>query len=250
VSASSASSGETGRRELRPQPRHVAIIMDGNGRWAAARGLPRAAGHREGLEALRRTIDAAGRMGLEAVTVFSFSTENWRRPRSEIDALFDLLRHFVRSDLNRLHSSGVRIRVIGEREGLSEDILNLIREAEALTESNSSMQLNIAFNYGGRAEILAAARRIAADAAAGRLKPEDITEADFASALWSSGAPDPDLLIRTSGEHRISNFLLWGLAYCELIFMDVLWPDFDARQLEFAIDSYRRRDRRYGGLGG
>jgi undecaprenyl diphosphate synthase len=234
---------------LLPPPRHVAIIMDGNGRWASRRSLPRAAGHREGVEALRRTVDAAGAIGLEALTVFSFSTENWRRPRAEIDALFELLRHFVRSDLARLHAAGVRIRVIGERAGVAEDIVSLIREAEALTAGNSALKLNIAFNYGGRAELVAAARILAEAVAAGQLAPAEISEERFRAALWSADSPDPDLLIRTSGEHRISNFLLWGLAYCELIFMDVLWPDFDRHQLEAAIDSYRRRDRRYGGLG-
>ena len=223
--------------------------MDGNGRWAKARGLPRAMGHREGVEALRRAVEASRELGLTHLTVFSFSTENWSRPQSEIDALFDLLRLFVKRDLARLHRDGVRIRIIGAREGLSDDILALIDEAVELTKDNTRLNLNIAFNYGGRGEIVAAAREIARRVEAGKLKADDIDEAMIARMMWTAGSPDPDLVIRTSGELRLSNFLLWSGAYAELMFMDLWWPDFNRESLEKAIDAFRRRDRRFGGLG-
>ncbi len=234
---------------LRPAPRHVAIIMDGNGRWAKARGLPRAAGHKEGVEALRRTVDCAHELGLTDLTVFSFSTENWNRPQTEIDALFDLLRLFIRRDLARLNREGVRIRIIGSREGLSDDILSLVDEAVELTKGNSKLNLNVAFNYGGRAEIVAATKDIARAVKAGTLDPDQIDEALISRMLWTSASPDPDLLIRTSGELRLSNFLLWSGAYAELMFMDVWWPDFSRDHMQKAIDAFRRRDRRFGGLG-
>jgi undecaprenyl diphosphate synthase len=224
--------------------------MDGNGRWAKARGLPRALGQKEGVEALRRVVEASRDFGLSDLTVFSFSTENWNRPQSEIDALFDLLRLFVKRDLARLHKDGVRIRIIGAREGLSDDILNLIDEAVSLTKNNSRLNLNIAFNYGGRAEIVAAATEVARAVAAGNLRPDEVDETTVARLMWSSTSPDPDLVIRTSGELRLSNFLLWSGAYAELMFMDLWWPDFDRESLEKAIDAFRRRDRRFGGLGG
>lgn len=230
-------------------PRHIAIIMDGNGRWAKARGLPRALGHKEGVEALRRAVEASRDLGLTHLSVYAFSTENWNRPPAEIDALFDLLRVFVRRDLARLHRDGVRIRIIGSREGLGEDILELIDEAVEMTRDNTRLTLNIAFNYGGRAEIVSAMQAIAKDIEAGRIKAADINEALVARMLWTADSPDPDLVIRTSGELRLSNFLLWSGAYAELMFMDLWWPDFTRESLEKAIDAFRRRDRRFGGLG-
>ena len=249
MSEPSASPGHAAVADLRAPPRHVAIIMDGNGRWAKARGLPRAMGHKEGVEALRRAVEAARDLGLSHLTVFSFSTENWNRPQAEIDALFDLLRMFVRRDLARLHKDGVRIRIVGAREGLSDDILSLIDEAMDLTKANTRLTLNIAFNYGGRGEIVAAMQEIARSVEAGRLKPDQIDEKLVSSLLWTSESPDPDLLIRTSGELRLSNFLLWSGAYSELMFMDIWWPDFNRACMEQAIDAFRRRDRRFGGLG-
>ncbi len=234
---------------LRSPPRHVAIIMDGNGRWAKARGLPRALGHKAGVDALRDAVEAARDLGLSHLTVFSFSTENWNRPQSEIDALFDLLRMFVRRDLARLHKDGVRIRIIGSREGLSEDLLTLIDNAVETTKDNSRLTLNIAFNYGGRGELVAAMREIAKRIEAGELKADQIDEAMISRTLWTAESPDPDLVIRTSGELRLSNFLLWSGAYAELMFMDLWWPDFTKESLEKAIDAFRRRDRRFGGLG-
>jgi undecaprenyl diphosphate synthase len=234
---------------LRAPPRHVAIIMDGNGRWAKARGLPRALGHKEGVEALRRAVEASRDLGLTHLSVYAFSTENWNRPPAEIDALFDLLRVFVRRDLARLHRDGVCIRIIGSREGLSEDILDLIDEAVEKTRENTRLTLNIAFNYGGRAEIVSAMQAIGKEIESGRLKAADINEALVARALWTADSPDPDLVIRTSGELRLSNFLLWSGAYAELMFLDLWWPDFTRESLEKAIDAFRRRDRRFGGLG-
>ncbi len=240
---------DAGLATLRHPPRHVAIIMDGNGRWAKARGLPRAMGHKEGVEALRRAVEASRDLGLSDLTVFSFSTENWNRPQSEIDALFDLLRLFVRRDLARLHKDGVRIRIIGQREGLKPDILELIDEAVNLTRGNTRLNLNIAFNYGGRGEIVAATKEIARRVATGQIRPDDVDEAMISKLMWTAELPDPDLVIRTSGELRLSNFLLWSGAYAELMFMDLWWPDFNKESLEKAIDAFRRRDRRFGGLG-
>jgi undecaprenyl diphosphate synthase len=248
VSIAQSLPGEAAETALRPAPRHLAIIMDGNGRWAKARGLPRAAGHHEGVEALRRAVDACPSFGIEHLTVFSFSTENWNRPRQEIEALLDLLRMFVRTDLDRLHREGVCVRIIGSRIGLSQDILDLVDRSMALTRDNRKLILNIAFNYGGRADIVAAAQRLARAAADGKLDPNAIDESLFGAELWSSGSPDPDLILRTSGELRLSNFLLWSGAYAELMFLDLLWPDFDRSCMEKAIDAFRRRDRRYGGL--
>lgn len=234
---------------LRPPPKHVAIIMDGNGRWAKARGLPRALGHKEGVEALRRAVEASRDLGITHLSVYAFSTENWNRPQTEIDALFDLLRMFVRRDLARLHRDGVKICIVGSREGLSEDILGLIDEAVETTKANTRLQLNIAFNYGGRSEIVAAVKEIARRVQDGALKPGQIDEAMISRMLWTAESPEPDLVIRTSGELRLSNFLLWSGAYAELMFMDLLWPDFTRESLEKAIDAFRRRDRRFGGLG-
>jgi undecaprenyl diphosphate synthase len=234
---------------LRAPPRHVAIIMDGNGRWAKARGLPRALGHKEGVEALRRAVEASRDLGLTHLSVYAFSTENWNRPQTEIDALFDLLRVFVKRDLARLHKDGVRIRIVGSRDGLSADILGLIDEAVDLTRNNTRLNLNIAFNYGGRGEIVAAVKDIARAVQEGRLQPDQIDEAMISRMIWTADSPDPDLVIRTSGELRLSNFLLWSGAYAELMFMDLWWPDFNKESLEKAIDAFRRRDRRFGGLG-
>lgn len=222
--------------------------MDGNGRWAKSRGLPRSAGHARGVEALRRTVDAAGRMGVKYLTVFSFSTENWRRPAAEVSALFSLLRSYVKRDLNRLKREGVRIRIIGTREGLPDDISELIEKAERETLVNDRAHLTIAFNYGGREEILRAARKLATEVAAGKLAPEDIDEARFEGALETYQLPAPDLLIRTSGESRISNFLLWQVAYSEIAILDVLWPDFDVHHLQQALNDFARRERRFGAL--
>jgi len=249
VSELKSSSSNSDVATLRQPPRHVAIIMDGNGRWAKARGLPRALGHKEGVEALRRAVEASRDLGLSHLSVYAFSTENWNRPQQEIDALFDLLRVFVRRDLARLHKDGVRIRIIGSREGLNDDILSLIDEAVEKTKDNTRLTLNIAFNYGGRGEIVAAMRDIARKVEAGSLKSEQIDEAMVSRMVWTAESPDPDMVIRTSGELRLSNFLLWSGAYAELMFMDVLWPDFTKESLAKAIDAYRRRDRRFGGLG-
>nr|WP_321362194.1 isoprenyl transferase [uncultured Hyphomonas sp.] len=231
-----------------PGPQHVAIIMDGNGRWAKARGLPRAAGHERGVEALRRTVEAAPELGIRYLTVFSFSTENWRRPAAEVSALFGLLKAYVQRDLGRLKREGVRIRVLGRREGLPKDIAGLVDKAERETAANSDFYLNIAFNYGGREEILRAAQRLSAAIQSGDVETESVDEATFERFLDTGGIPDPDLLIRTSGEYRLSNFLLWQAAYAELIFTDVLWPDFDKSTLEHAILDFRNRERRFGAV--
>ncbi len=229
-------------------PRHVAIIMDGNGRWAAARGLPRTEGHRRGVEALRKTVRAAGELGISFLTIFSFSSENWSRPASEIRDLMGLLRRFIRNDLAELHQSRVRVRVIGQRNDLADDIRRLLEEAEELTRDNDGLTLVVAFNYGARQEIARAAERIASEVAAGRLAPEAVTADLIARHLDAPDLPDPDLIIRTSGEQRLSNFLLWQAAYSELVFVPIYWPDFDRSALEDAIGEYRRRERRFGGL--
>ncbi len=229
-------------------PRHVAIIMDGNGRWAAARGLPRAEGHRRGVEALRRTIRSAGEIGIKIITIFSFSAENWSRPASEIGELMGLLRRFIRNDLAELHKSNVRVRIIGERDGLDPDIARLLTEAEELTKDNSGLTLVVAFNYGARQEIARAARRIAEEVAAGRMATADIGLETIGRFLDAPDLPDPDLIIRTSGEQRLSNFLLWQSAYSELVFVPTNWPDFDRATLEAAISEYQQRERRFGGL--
>jgi undecaprenyl diphosphate synthase len=229
-------------------PRHVAIIMDGNGRWAAARGLPRAEGHRRGVEALRRIVRGAGEIGIKVLTIFSFSAENWARPAAEIGELMGLLRRFVRNDLAELHKSGVRVRIIGEREGLEPDIDRLLTEAEELTRNNDGLTLVVAFNYGARQEIARAARRIAEAAAQGKLDPKSVNSETISRFLDAPDLPDPDLIIRTSGEMRLSNFLLWQAAYSELVFVPTYWPDFDKAALEAAILEFRQRERRFGGL--
>ena len=229
-------------------PRHVAIIMDGNGRWAAARGLPRIEGHRRGVEALRRTVRAAADLGISALTIFSFSSENWSRPLSEISDLMGLLRRFIRKDLAELHKSNVRVRIIGERKSLDRDICLLLQEAEDLTRGNDGLTLLVAFNYGARQEIANAARLLAIEVAAGRLSADEVTPERLGSYLLAPDIPDPDVIIRTSGEQRLSNFLLWQAAYSELVFVSTNWPDFDRSTLEQAIAEYRRRERRFGGL--
>jgi undecaprenyl diphosphate synthase len=229
-----------------PPPAHVAIIMDGNGRWAKARGLPRIAGHRRGAEAARRTVRAAVELGIQYVTLFGFSSENWRRPIGEVEDLMGLLRHYLRGEIAELHGNGVQLRVIGDRTRLSSDIVTMIDNAEELTRNNDRLRLIIALSYGGRAEIAHAARRIAEEAKAGRLAPEAIDEACVERHLLTTGIPDPDLLIHTSGEKRISNFLLWQSAYAELVFTETLWPDFGKSDLESALRDYHGRERRYG----
>lgn len=229
-------------------PRHVAIIMDGNGRWAAARGLPRREGHRRGVEALRRTVRAAGELGIRFLTIFSFSAENWSRPKAEIRDLMGLLRLFVRNDLAELHRNNVRVLVIGERDDLEPDIRALVEEAEALTHANAGLTVVVAFNYGARQEIARAARALAIEVREGRLDPQQVTAERLATGLDTAALPDPDLIIRTSGEQRLSNFLLWQGAYSELVFVPIYWPDFDRAALEAAIHEYHRRERRFGGL--
>jgi len=229
-------------------PRHVAIIMDGNGRWAAARGLPRVEGHRRGVEALRKTVRAARDLGISYLTIFSFSSENWSRPPSEIKDLLGLLRRFIRNDLADLHKSNVRVRIIGERDDLDRDIRLLLQEAEDLTRNNDGLMLVVAFNYGARQEIARAARRLALEVAAGRLPADAITPDLLTRQLDAPDVPDPDVIVRTSGEQRLSNFLLWQAAYSELVFLPINWPDFDRSALEAAIAEYRRRERRFGGL--
>lgn len=229
-------------------PRHVALIMDGNGRWAKERMLPRSAGHRQGVEALRRTIRAAGELGVEFLTIFSFSSENWSRPRDEINDLLDILRRFIRQDVAELHAAGVRIKVIGDRNGLEHDILSLLDESENLTKNNTGMTLVVAFNYGSRQEIVRASQAIAQACLEGRMQPAAITAQVFAEHLDTRDFPDPDLLIRTSGEERLSNFLLWQSAYTELVFVEEHWPEFNKELLERAIQCYLSRDRRFGGI--
>ena len=228
-------------------PLHVAIVMDGNGRWAQKRGLPRTLGHRAGVEALRRTVAAAPDLGVRWLTVYGFSTENWSRPAAEVRELMALPKRYFDSDLKRLEREGVRVRAVGRREGLAPDLVALLNEAEQRTAHNDRFFLQIAFNYGGQADIADAARRLAQAAAEGRLDPATITEATFAGSLSTAGLPPPDLIVRPSGEQRLSNFLLWEAAYAELVFQDILWPDYDAASLADAITAFRSRDRRFGG---
>ena len=229
-------------------PRHVAIIMDGNGRWAAQRGLPRQAGHKQGVEALRRTVRAAAEIGIEYLTIYSFSSENWSRPATEVSFLLDLLRRFIRLDVAELHQAGVKITVIGDREGLEPGIVSLLEDAESLTRENSRLKLVVAFNYGSRQEITRAARVIAQKVADGKIDPADITPAVLANHLDTAGIPDPDLLIRAGGEQRLSNYLLWQCAYTEFVFTGEYWPDFTREVFERAIAEYQARDRRFGGI--
>ena len=230
-------------------PRHIAIIMDGNGRWAKARGLPRTAGHREGAEALRRVVRAAAELGVGYLTVFGFSSENWKRPAAEVTDLMGLLRLYLRREIAEIDRNGVRMRVIGDRSRLSIDINRLIEDAEERTAANQRMTLTVALSYGGRAEIVQAAQRLAKAVLAGALKAEDIDEDIVRRSLFTADMPDPDLVIRTSGEKRISNFLLWQSAYAEYVFTDTLWPDFSSDHLKAAIVEFGGRKRRYGAAG-
>ena len=227
-------------------PVHVAIIMDGNGRWAQGRGLPRAAGHAQGAEAVRRTVKAAKQLGIRYLTLYGFSNENWNRPPSEITDLMGLLRLYLRREVADLDRQGVRIKFIGDRERLADDIVALIEMAEQRTRRNANLTLVIALSYGGRQEITQAARRLAARAVAGEIDPAEVDEDLLAQHLWTDDIPDPDLLIRTSGEQRISNFLLWQCAYAELVFLDRLWPDFCHEDFVAAVQEFHRRDRRFG----
>jgi len=229
-------------------PEHVAIIMDGNGRWANARGLPRTMGHRKGVEAVRETVRAAGDIGVKYLTLFAFSSENWRRPETEVSDLLGLLKAFIRRDLAELHRQNVRIRVIGDRGNLRGDILPLLIEAEETTRDNTALTLVIAFNYGSRDEIARALVSLAKDVEAGRLRPQDISPELVGARLDTAGIPDPDLIIRTSGEERLSNFLLWQAAYSEFMFMPEYWPDFSRDLFFSALEKYAARDRRFGGL--
>ncbi|MBO9654215.1 isoprenyl transferase [Agrobacterium sp. SOY23] len=229
-------------------PEHVAIIMDGNGRWAKQRGLPRVMGHRRGVEAVRETVRAAGECGIRYLTLFAFSSENWRRPEAEVSDLMGLLKAFIRRDLAELHRENVRVRIIGDRQGLKNDIRSLLEEAEHMTADNTKLTLVIAFNYGSRDEIARATASIARDVAEGRLSADAITPEMISARLDTSGMPDPDLIIRTSGEERLSNFLLWQAAYSEFLFVPEYWPDFDRKLFFSAIEQYATRDRRFGAI--
>jgi undecaprenyl diphosphate synthase len=232
-----------------PGPQHIAIIMDGNGRWAKSRGLPRVAGHRRGSDAVRRVIRAAAEFGVPVLTLFAFSTENWTRPADEVSDLMGLLRHYLRHELEELARNGARLRVIGDRGRLDKDIARDIADAEARTRGNSRIDVNICINYGARDEILRATRNLARKVAAGEVTADKIDEASFERELLTAGISDPDMVIRTSGEQRMSNFLLWQCAYSELVFVDTLWPDFGKEHLEKAIAEFRKRERRYGSVG-
>jgi undecaprenyl diphosphate synthase len=229
-------------------PRHVAVIMDGNGRWAKARGLPRAAGHRAGAEAARRVLRAAGEAGVECLTLYAFSSENWRRPAAEISDLTGLLRFYLKKELESLHREGVRLRIIGDHKAFESDVARMVDNAVAKTAGNTRMTLAIALNYGARTELVQAMQELARRAAAGTLAPDAIDEQSIEAALDTRDLPPLDLLIRTSGEQRLSNFLLWQAAYAELLFVDTLWPDYDEADFQAALAEYARRERRYGGL--
>ena len=222
--------------------------MDGNGRWAKARGLPRTMGHRRGVEAVREAVRTAGAVGIRYLTLFAFSSENWRRPADEVSELMGLLKLFIRRDLADLHREGVKVKVIGSRDNLSSDIRSLLEEAENLTRDNTHTTLVIAFNYGGREEVARAVRRIADKLVSGEIKAESVTEEMLGGHMDTAGIPDPDLIIRTSGELRLSNFLLWQAAYSEFVFLPCLWPDFDRKAFEGALQEFAARDRRYGGV--
>lgn len=235
--------------QIQNNPRHVAIIMDGNGRWAKARNLPRTAGHQQGIEACKRAVRSAGELGVQYLTLFGFSTENWSRPATEVNELMRLLRMYLRSETAELHRNNVRMQMIGERSAFSDDLLELIENAEKLTQDNDGLNLTIALNYGGRDEILRAASDMALLMKDKGIEPSyENAQEYFGSFLMTREIPDPDILIRTSGEQRISNFLLWQCAYTEFIFTDVLWPDFDKRDLEQAIEEFQGRDRRFGAV--
>jgi undecaprenyl diphosphate synthase len=225
-------------------PAHIAVIMDGNGRWAAQRHLPRVEGHRAGIESVRSVVEGSARLGIQVLTLYAFSVENWKRPPAEVSTLMLLLKRYLRSELNTLLKNDIRFKAIGRIEDLAPDVQRELRDAEARTVRNQGMQFNIALNYGGRAEIVEAARKLIA---AG-VRPQDVDEQAVSSHLYTAGQPDPDLLIRTSGEMRVSNFLLWQIAYAEIWVTDTLWPDFRKRHLLEAVLAYQKRDRRYGGI--
>ena len=239
----------TRTRDIPPVPLHVAVIMDGNGRWARARGLPRTAGHRRGAEVARDVVEAAADLGVSYLTLFGFSAENWSRPESEVRDLMGLLRLYLRNEVQNLHRNGVRLQVVGERSRLAPDIVSLIEDAEKRTAENRRLTLVIALNYGGRQEIAATARRLAEKVRSGVLDPESLDETMFSDHLFTAGIPDPDLLIRTSGEQRVSNFLLWQLAYTEFVFVDTLWSDFSRKDFERAVSEFQGRERRFGTAG-
>jgi undecaprenyl diphosphate synthase len=228
-------------------PVHLALIMDGNGRWAKSRGLPRVEGHRRGADSVRTAITCCIKYGVRYLTLYSFSSENWKRPAQEVDDLMGLLRRYLQSEIAELHKNGVRLRVIGDRSALSHDIISLIEDAETLTRKNQTLDLIVALSYGGRAEIANAARRVAEDVVSGRIAVEDIDEDAVASHLETVDIPDPDIMVRTSGEQRISNFLLWQMAYTEFVFLDTLWPDFSEKDFLQVISEFQRRERRFGG---
>ena len=229
-------------------PAHIAIILDGNGRWAKAKGMPRNYGHAQGSKNVERICDEAYRMGVKYLTVYAFSTENWNRPKDEVDALMKLLRNYMKTCLKTAAKNDMKVRVIGDKTGLDEDIRNRIAELEEATKDNGGLNFQIALNYGSRDEIVRAVRRVSEDVKEGKVKPEDIDEKMFETYLDTHGIPDPDLMIRTSGELRLSNYLLWQLAYTEFYFTDIPWPDFTKEELSKAIEQYNRRDRRYGGV--
>lgn len=227
-------------------PQHIAIIMDGNGRWASARGLPRLAGHRAGVEAVKRTVEAVKELGIPYLTLYSFSSENWQRPQKEVDELMNLLRRYLKSETAQMHKNNVRLVVIGDRSKLADDIVELVENTERLTKDNTALTVCMALSYGSQDEIVQAAKRLASQCAAGELKVDAINREVFSAYLDTAGIPDPDILIRTSGEVRLSNFLLWQCAYTELVFLDTLWPDFNKSDLEGAIADFKQRERRYG----
>ena len=244
VTPGSLEAGLVDRIDFDRLPRHIAIIMDGNGRWAATRKLPRVEGHRAGTDAVRETVETSARMGIPVLTLYAFSVENWKRPDTEVSALMGLLKHYLRLELKTLLKNNIRFHMIGQAERLSPDIRNELQLAEARTAGNTGMLFNIALSYGGRAEIVDAARRAIRDG----IDPDTLDETTFAKLLYTAGQPDPDLLIRTSGEMRVSNFLLWQIAYAEIWVTEALWPDFRARHLLEAVADYQKRDRRYGAI--
>ncbi|MGI6576750.1 MAG: isoprenyl transferase [Eubacteriales bacterium] len=231
-------------------PVHIAIIMDGNGRWARRRGLPRSAGHAAGAETFRKIATYCRDIGIQYLTVYAFSTENWKRPQEEINAIWDLLRKYLLESIQKMARDRVKIHIMGDVDAMPDDIQKLILETKRISETFDGIQLNICLNYGGRNEIVRAARKLAADCAAGKLRPRDIDQSRFETLLYSAGVPDPDLIIRPSGEHRISNFLLWQSAYSEFYFTKTLWPDFNIKELNTAIADYQKRERRFGGIKG
>ena len=239
----------TNKSDLKTVPEHVAIVMDGNGRWASARGLPRKMGHKAGVETTKKITREAHDLGVKYLTLFGFSTENWKRPADEVNELMRLLRVYIKAETADLHKNNVRLRMIGFKDELADDLVELIENAEALTKDNTGLQLSVALNYGGRQDILQAAAKMAKDIQAKDIEPDEITASLFDRYLLTADLPEPDLLIRTSGEKRISNFLLWQCAYAELYFTDTLWPDFDRQSLIESFKAYEKRERRFGAVG-